>query len=427
MDDQEALRDRVTGAVLGILDLIGVDADPIRSREHILVATLLNRAWTEGHGLDLPSLIQQIQKPPVERVGVLDQRLRLRPRDHLDSFFPASDRLQLAMMLNNLLASPGFAVWATGESLDVSRLLGTATGRPRLSVLSIAHLSDAERMFFVTMLLNEVVSWVRTQPGSRSLRAILYMDEIFGYVPPTANPPSKRPMLTLLKQARAHGLGVVLATQNPVDLDYKGLSNVGTWFVGRLQTERDKARVMDGLEGASTGAFNRRETDRLLSVLTSRVFLMSNAHEDAPVLFQTRWALSYLCGPLTGEQIRRLNARRPPGETARAETTSTAPAPRVTQAEPTAPTRPTIPTGIVERFLRATHPVLNEERLVYRPALGAMATLHYANAKARVDEWQDITVVTALGKTTASPWKGAVECTTPTLEFDHTPATDATF
>ena len=278
---------------------------------------LLNRAWTEGHGLDLPSLIQQIQKPPVERVGVLDQRLRLRPRDHLDSFFPASDRLQLAMMLNNLLASPGFAVWATGESLDVSRLLGTATGRPRLSVLSIAHLSDAERMFFVTMLLNEVVSWVRTQPGSRSLRAILYMDEIFGYVPPTANPPSKRPMLTLLKQARAHGLGVVLATQNPVDLDYKGLSNAGTWFVGRLQTERDKARVMDGLEGASTGAFNRRETDRLLSVLTSRVFLMSNAHEDAPVLFQTRWALSYLCGPLTGEQIRRLNARRPPGETAR--------------------------------------------------------------------------------------------------------------
>ena len=208
MDDQEALRDRVTGAVSGILDLIGVDADPIRSREHILVATLLNRAWTEGHGLDLPSLIQQIQKPPVERVGVLDQRLRLRPRDHLDSFFPASDRLQLAMMLNNLLASPGFAVWATGESLDVSRLLGTATGRPRLSVLSIAHLSDAERMFFVTMLLNEVVSWVRTQPGSRSLRAILYMDEIFGYVPPTANPPSKRPMLTLLKQARAHGLGV---------------------------------------------------------------------------------------------------------------------------------------------------------------------------------------------------------------------------
>ena len=272
-----------------ILGLIGIDADPIRSREHILLSTLLNRAWTEGRGLDLPALIQQVQKPPVERIGVLD----------LESFFPASERFELAMTLNNLLASPGFAVWSEGEPLDASRLLYTPDGQPRLSVLSIAHLSDAERMYFVTMLLNEVVSWVRSQPGSRSLRAILYMDEIFGYVPPTANPPSKRPMLTLLKQARAHGLGVVLATQNPVNLDYKGLSNAGTWFVGRLQTERDKARVMDGLEGASAGAFDRAETDRLLSGLATRTFLMSNAHDDAPALFQTRWALSYLCGPLT--------------------------------------------------------------------------------------------------------------------------------
>ena len=194
-------------------------------------------------------LIQQIQKPPVERVGVLD----------VDSFFPASDRFQLAMMLNNLLASPGFSVWTEGEPLEVSRLLNTADGRPRLSIMSVAHLSESERMFFVTMLLNEVVSWVRSQPGSQSLRAVLYMDEIFGYFPPTANPPSKRPMLTLLKQARAHGVGVVLATQNPVDLDYKGLSNAGTWFVGRLQTERDVNRVIDGLEGASTGgAFDRK-------------------------------------------------------------------------------------------------------------------------------------------------------------------------
>ena len=295
--DDTALRDRILTAVSSILGLIGIDADSIRSREHILLSTLLNRAWTEGRGLDLPALIQQVQKPPVERIGVLD----------LESFFPASERFELAMALNNLLASPGFAVWSEGEPLDASRLLYTPDGQPRLSVLSIAHLSDAERMFFVTMLLNEVVSWVRSQPGSRSLRAILYMDEIFGYVPPTANPPSKRPMLTLLKQARAHGLGVVLATQNPVDLDYKGLSNAGTWFVGRLQTERDKARVMDGLEGASAGAFDRAETDRLLSGLATRTFLMSNAHDDAPALFQTRWALSYLCGPLTGEQIARLN------------------------------------------------------------------------------------------------------------------------
>ena len=414
MADQEALRDRIMAAVSGVLGLVGVDADPIQSREHILIATLLNRAWGEGHGLDLPSLIQQIQKPPVERVGVLD----------LDSFFPASDRLQLAMMLNNLLASPGFAVWSTGEPLDVARLLNTTTGRPRLSVLSIAHLSEAERMFFVTMLLNEVVSWVRSQPGSRSLRAILYMDEIFGYVPPTANPPSKRPMLTLLKQARAHGLGVVLATQNPVDLDYKGLSNAGTWFVGRLQTERDKARVMDGLEGASTSAFDRREMDRLLSGLTSRVFLMSNAHEDAPVLFQTRWALSYLSGPLTGEQITRLNADRPPVDMAKpatpvAQTSAAA-------SEPLTPSRPTIPTDIAERFLRVMHPAVDEERLVYRPALGATATLHYANAKAHVDDWQDVTVLAPLTKTAGSPWAAAVECETEPM-FDPEPARGATF
>ena len=415
LEDEEALRDRIQGAASGILGLIGLDADPIRSREHILLATLLNRAWVEGRGLDLPSLIQQIQKPPVERVGVLD----------LDSFFPASDRMQLAMMLNNLLASPGFAVWTAGEPLDVARLLNTADGRPRVSILSIAHLSDAERMFFVTMLLNEVVSWVRTQPGSRSLRAILYMDEIFGYVPPTANPPSKRPMLTLLKQARAQGLGVVLATQNPVDLDYKGLSNAGTWFVGRLQTERDKARVMDGLEGASGGGFDRHETDRLLSGLTSRVFLMSNAHEDAPVLFQTRWALSYLSGPLTGKQISRLKADRPQTEVARPATTV------VQKTEATGdvltPSRPTIPTAIAERFLRVMHPVVGEERLVYRPALGATATLHYANVKARVDEWQDVTVLAPLAASAASPWKTAVECETSALLFDSEPADGATF
>ena len=424
MEDQEALRDRIMTAVSGVLGLIGIDADPIQSREHILVATLLNRAWTEGHGLDLPSLIQQIQKPPIDRVGVLD----------LDSFFPASDRMQLAMMLNNLLASPGFAVWSTGEPLDVARLLNTTDGRPRLSILSIAHLSDAERMFFVTMLLNEVVSWVRSQPGSRSLRAILYMDEIFGYVPPTANPPSKRPMLTLLKQARAHGLGVVLATQNPVDLDYKGLSNAGTWFVGRLQTERDKARVMDGLEGASASGFDRREMDRLLSGLTSRVFLMSNAHDDVPVLFQTRWALSYLSGPLTGEQITRLNSDRS-DRSDRADRSTAESANPVTPAvradevthEPPTPSRPTIPTGIEERFLRVMHPVLNEERLVYRPALGATATLHYANSRARVDEWQDVTMLAPLTKTATSPWTAGVECQAPTLMFDPQPIAGATF
>src|SRR5690606_12942136 len=215
------------------------------------------------------------------RVGVVD----------LDTFFPAKDRLALGMKLNNLLASPSFASWLAGEPLDVQRLLYTADGKPRLSILSIAHLSESERMFFVTILLNEVVAWMRTQPGTGSLRAIVYMDEVFGYFPPTANPPSKRPMLTLMKQARAYGVGCVLATQNPVDLDYKGLSNAGTWFLGRLQTERDKLRVLEGLEGASAAAgasFNRQQMEALLASLGNRVFLMNNVHEDQPVLFQDR-------------------------------------------------------------------------------------------------------------------------------------------
>ena len=213
------------------------------------------------------------------------------------------------MKLNNLLASPGFTAWLEGDPVDIGGLLYTRDGKPRLSIVSIAHLSDNERMFFVTILLNEVLAWIRTQPGTSSLRAILYMDEIFGYFPPTANPPSKVPMLTLLKQARAFGLGVVLATQNPVDLDYKGLSNAGTWFLGRLQTQRDKDRVLEGLEGASTVAghsFDRKKMDEILSGLGNRVFVMNNVHDDKPVVFQTRWALSYLRGPLTREQIQTL-------------------------------------------------------------------------------------------------------------------------
>ena len=251
----------------------------------------------------MAGLIHAVQSPPFQKVGVLD----------LETFFPAKDRFALAMKLNNLLASPGFAAWLEGEPLDVGGLLYTREGKPRLSIMSIAHLSDAERMFFVTILLNEVLAWARTQPGTSSLRAILYMDEIFGYFPPTANPPSKLPMLTLLKQARAFGLGVVLATQNPVDLDYKGLSNAGTWFLGRLQTQRDKDRVLEGLEGASTAAghaFDRQEMDKLLSALGKRVFVMNNVHDDQPVVFQTRWALSYLRGPLTREQIQSLMAAR---------------------------------------------------------------------------------------------------------------------
>ncbi|MBP6201330.1 MAG: ATP-binding protein, partial [Nitrospira sp.] len=251
LDDAELLRERIGTTVTSLLGLIGVEADPIKSREHILLSSILDSAWRAGRDLDLPALIHQIQTPPMTKVGVLD----------VESFFPSKERFTLAMQLNNLLAAPGFAAWMEGEALDVGRMLYGPSGKPRIAIFSIAHLNDAERMFFVSLLLNQTLGWVRGQSGTTSLRAILYMDEIFGYFPPVANPPSKAPLLTLLKQARAFGLGVVLATQNPVDLDYKGLANTGTWFIGRLQTERDKARVMEGLEGAAASSgkkFDRR-------------------------------------------------------------------------------------------------------------------------------------------------------------------------
>ncbi|MEL6368443.1 MAG: DUF87 domain-containing protein, partial [Pseudomonadota bacterium] len=242
-EDRDLYRERVQVTATSILALLGINADPVTSREHILIANLLDHYWQQGQSLDLPTLIAVIQNPPLEKIGVMA----------LDDVYPAKDRFALAMQLNSLLAAPGFEAWLEGEPLSAANLLYTDSGKPRVSILSIAHLSDAERMFFVCMLLNNLIAWMRAQPGTGSLRAMLYMDEIFGYMPPVANPPSKQLLLTLLKQARAYGLGLVLSTQNPVDLDYKGLSNTGTWMIGRLQTERDKARVMEGLEGAAAG------------------------------------------------------------------------------------------------------------------------------------------------------------------------------
>lgn len=411
-DDPEALRERVTSTTSGLLALLGVDADPVKSREHILVSNLLEHAWRAGRGLDVAGLIREIQQPPFDRLGVLD----------LESFFPAKDRFGLAMALNGLVASPGFAAWSAGEPLDVARLLRTPEGKPKVSVVSVAHLSDAERMFFVTALLNEVIAWMRAQSGTSSLRAILYMDEVFGYFPPSANPPSKTPMLTLLKQARAFGLGVVLATQNPVDLDYKGLGNAGTWFLGRLQTERDKARIVDGLEGASAAAatFDRARLEATISALKQRVFLMVNAHDDAPTLFQTRWTMSYLRGPLTKPQIQALTAaRRGPAAApapaavpygVRAASAAPPPVPTVLPPPPAAAVgagaRPVLPPDVTEVFLAAGG--AGAARVQYRPALLATARVHFVDAKAGVDAWETLAVRAPLPDELATdPWDGA--------------------
>jgi len=300
--EAEAVRERIGGTVAALLGLVGSPADPVRSREGILLANIFEHFWRQGQDLDLARLILSIQDPPVRQLGVFD----------VDTFYPRKERFELAIAFNNLVASPSFQSWLTGEPLDVQRLLFTAEGKPRHSILYLAHLSDSERMFIVTLLLENIVTWVRRQSGTTSLRALLYFDEVFGYFPPTAEPPSKRPLLTLLKQARAFGLGVVLVTQNPVDLDYKGLTNAGTWFIGKLQAERDKARVLEGLEGAiaSAGGKARADYDALISQLGSRVFLLHNVHAEGPVVMQTRWAMSYLRGPLTRPQVRVLMAGR---------------------------------------------------------------------------------------------------------------------
>ena len=373
MADVDLYRERVQATALGILTLMGIDADPITSREHVLISNLLDNSWRNGQDLDIAGLIRAIQQPPFERVGVLD----------VESFYPGKDRAALAMQLNNLLAAPGFAAWMDGEPLDTGRLLYTESGKPRVSVVSIAHLSDRERMFFVATLLSEVVSWMRTQPGSTSLRAILYMDEIFGYLPPVANPPTKALFLTLLKQARAFGLGVVLATQNPVDLDYKALSNIGTWLIGRLQTERDKARVMEGLEGASAGgSFDRQRMEQVLAGLGKRVFLMHNVHEDHPVVFTTRWTLAYLAGPLTREQIKRLRPAVPAAPTPVAAAAPLVAAPAAV-ASPAGP--PVLP-GQISQYYIAPRRGAAPGELAYHPFVIGAADITFANSKYNIQQ-----------------------------------------
>jgi hypothetical protein len=426
LDDVEQMRDRVSTTTTSLLGLIGVEADPIKSREHILLSTILDQAWRKGQDLDLASLIQQIQTPPLSKVGVLD----------LDLFYPSKDRFALAMQLNNLLAAPGFTAWLEGEALDVGQMLHSPAGKPRIAIFSIAHLSDAERMFFVTLLLSQTLGWIRGQSGTTSLRAILYMDEIFGYFPPVANPPSKAPLLTLLKQARAYGLGVVLATQNPVDLDYKGLANTGTWFIGRLQTERDKARVLEGLEGAAASSgtkFDKQQMEQLLAGLGSRVFLLNNVHEDAPEVFQTRWTLSYLRGPLTRTQIKTLmDPVKRETLNVKGKSGSAPPESLETMAHVSPFTshasRPLLPPDVPQQFLPVRGNQPSGSTLIYQPMLLGVSQVRVSDSKAGADVTQDVTVLVPISDgAVAVDWDHAVEAGLAVADLESSPLDGAQF
>jgi hypothetical protein len=366
-EDHDAYRDRIDVTTNSLLALIGVNGDSFTSREHILISSILELNWNKGVDVTLTDLILAIQNPPMTQVGVLD----------LDSFFPSKDRFNLAMMMNNLLASPSFKSWLEGAPMDVSRFLHNENGKPCVSIFSIAHCSDSERMFFVTMLLNEVISWIRSQPGTGSLRALLYMDELFGYLPPTANPPSKQPFLTLLKQARAYGLGLVLSTQNPVDLDYKALSNAGTWFIGRLQTQRDKERLLAGLEGlASSEPFNRRKTEQIIAGLGQRIFYLHSVHDADPVIFSTRWVLSYLAGPLTRDQISAL-----PKPTLKSQSDVSQPQHVKASVSSSSQVQPMLSNQIPQVFLPVTS---RTQDVVYQPYAIGVVDVFYQSAKYKV-------------------------------------------
>ena len=438
-DDAESLADRASTTAMGVLTLAGVEAEA-RGREHTFLSALLAAGWKAGRDLDFAALIQGLQSPPFEKIGVLD----------VDAFYPSKERFSLATKLNAVLASPGFEQWLEGEPLDPGRLLYGAKGKPRVAIVSIAHLDEAHRMFVVSLLLNEIVAWMRRQSGTSSLRAIVYMDEIAGYFPPVANPPAKAPLLTLLKQGRAFGMGVVLATQNTVDLDYKGLGNTGTWFLGRLQTERDKARVLDGLEGAAGGSLDREAADRSLSALGKRVFLLHDVHAGGTLTFQSRWAMSYLRGPLSREHVRALTAAATEGteatersatesteSTERSATDSTESTERLatekhggtrisTKAtENPSGSAPILAPGVQQFFLPVPSGVEGPQ---YTPVALGIAHVTFTDPKLKVNETRDVVAVAPIG---AGPvpvdWREAEVLDVEPSALEAAPAAGATF
>ena len=397
-DDPQVLQDEVDSTVAGLLSLVGVESDPLSGREHILMAHLITRAWKAGTPMDLPTLLGQMMDPPIRKLGVLE----------LDSFFPPKDRTALVMKLNGLLASPSFAAWSVGEPLDIPTMLWDTNGDPRAAVVSLSHLDEPERQFAVTLVLSKLISWMRSQSGTGELRVLVYIDEVAGYAPPVSNPPTKGPILTLLKQARAFGVGLVLSTQNPIDLDYKAISNAGTWLIGRLQTEQDKNRLIDGLRGAD-GSVDVDEVERMISGLDKRQFVLRSTRSSTLPLLTTRWAMSYLAGPLTRGQIGELmaghstvsSASSAPATgsvaaSAAAEDSIAAAAPVLADNESTMP--PKVPDTLSIRYVHPSTPWLeavgaSADGTRLTPALAARVTLLFDETKADLrhsEEWEAI-------------------------------------
>ncbi len=397
-ENEEALREKISSTVTALLTLVGLKKiDPLRSREHILLANIIEYHWQKGKSLDLMDLIRQTQTPPFDQLGAFS----------LNEFFPKRDRSELAMLLNNFLASPSFQSWIEGQPLDIERMLYTPDGKPRHTIFYLAHLEDTERMFFITLLYAAVETWMRKQRGTGDLRALIYFDEIHGYLPPVANPPSKPLLIRLLKTARAFGVGLMLTTQNPVDVDYKALSNAGTWMIGRLQTDQDKQRLLDGLESVS-GDIKRSEFDRLISSLGKRVFLYHNVHEKKPAVFHTRWVMNYLAGPLTISQIPDLNTLAGVQAFTPETSTKAKKSAKTTQLRSTdKPTsmKPSLPGTVQEYFYSAK---TSSGKQKYTPALVAVAEVHYLRQRPPVEFTRVISAIVENPRETGQVWKNAL-------------------
>lgn len=397
---EELILEKITGVVDSLLTLLGQAPSPF-SQEHVLLSTIIQSQWQRGVTVTLPDLVHLVQQPPVQNIGVLD----------LETFYPERERRKLALQLNTIIAAPAFKNWLSGVPLDIDSLLFDEAGNPAITVISLNHLNEREQHFFVTLLLTEFNAWTRSQPGTGALRALLYMDELFGFLPPVAEPATKKPLLSLLKQARAFGVGLTLCTQNPIDIDYKALGNAGTWFIGRLQTERDRNRLLQGL--ATGGNQAPQELMNRIGSLGKREFLMHNVSQEQPKTFYTRWVMSYLAGPLTLEQIRQL----PQGSSATHPPESEFPKASSLIRSSAAPI---VPTEIPQRFHGGG------DRL--EPHLLIQAEVHYSSKTYKVEHTKWVSqVIPILAHQLPESWTGSDHFSTYASDLDSTPPQSATY